>query len=161
MLKKIEDKKLFSICILVGVTIFMLDQVSKYWILANLSHQSVIELMPSLNFVLAHNHGAAFGFLAKFGGWQRIFLAGIATTVCFVILVWLAKLKRNNNKLEAVSLALVFGGALGNLLDRIRYGYVVDFIDFYIKDWHWYTFNVADIAICIGVFFLILVSIRS
>lgn len=157
MLSKIKDKKLFCLCVGAGILIFIIDQISKYLVLVKLSDGSVVSVMPSLNFVLANNYGAAFGILSTFGGWQRVFLALVAIVVCCVVLVWLGKLNRNN-KLEAAALALVFGGALGNLLDRIQYGYVVDFIDFYIKDWHWYTFNIADIAICVGVFFIVLSS---
>jgi signal peptidase II len=116
--------------------------------------------MPYFNLTMAHNHGAAFSFLAQAGGWQRWFFTVLALVISTVLVVWLAKLKPEA-KLEAISLSLVIGGAIGNVIDRIYYGYVIDFLDIYIGSSHWPAFNVADSAICIGAVLLIIDSIKS
>lgn len=108
-----------------------------------------------LNLTLAHNDGAAFSFLAGAGGWQRWFFTVVAILVSAVLLVWLKTLP-NRARLLPVSLALVLGGALGNMIDRIRLGYVVDFIDVHYQGWHWPAFNVADSVIVLGVVLLLI-----
>lgn len=113
------------------------------------------EVFSWLNMTLAHNYGAAFSFLSSAGGWQRWFFIILASTVSVVLLVWLIRLPRRE-WLTALGLALILGGAIGNLVDRIRLGYVVDFIDFHIGDWHYPAFNVADSAITCGVILLLL-----
>jgi len=119
-----------------------------------------VAIMPYFNLTMAHNHGAAFSFLAQAGGWQRWFFTVLALVISTVLVVWLAKLKPEA-KLEAISLSLVIGGAIGNVIDRICYGYVIDFLDIYIGSSHWPAFNVADSAICIGAVLLIIDSIKS
>jgi signal peptidase II len=119
-----------------------------------------VAIMPYFNLTMAHNHGAAFSFLAQAGGWQRWFFTVLALVISTVLVVWLAKLKPEA-KLEAISLSLVIGGAIGNVIDRIYYGYVIDFLDIYIGSSHWPAFNVADSAICIGAVLLIIDSIKS
>lgn len=122
------------------------------------------EVFSWLNMTLAHNYGAAFSFLSSAGGWQRWFFIVLASTVSVVLLVWLVRLPRRE-WLTGLGLALILGGAIGNLVDRIRLGYVVDFIDFHIGGWHYPAFNVADSAITCGVILLLLdvllVSLRS
>ena len=113
------------------------------------------EVFSWLNMTLAHNYGAAFSFLSSAGGWQRWFFIILASTVSMVLLVWLVRLPRRD-WLTGLGLALILGGAIGNLVDRIRLGYVVDFIDFHIGDWHYPAFNVADSAITCGVILLLL-----
>lgn len=108
-----------------------------------------------LNMTLAHNYGAAFSFLSDAGGWQRWFFTVLATVVTIVLVVWLFRLPERD-KLTAAALGLIIGGAVGNLVDRINHGYVVDFIDVYYRDWHWPAFNLADSAITCGVILLIL-----
>jgi len=125
-----------------------------------LSLYETVAIMPYFNLTMAHNHGAAFSFLAQAGGWQRWFFIGLAATISVVLLVWLAKLKPAE-KLESISLSLILGGAIGNVIDRISYGYVVDFIDLYIGHNHWPVFNIADSAICIGAILLIADSFKS
>ena len=108
-----------------------------------------------LNMTLAHNYGAAFSFLSDAGGWQRWFFTILASVVTIVLVVWLFRLPKHE-KITAAALGLIIGGAVGNLVDRINHGYVVDFIDVYYRDWHWPAFNLADSAITCGVILLIL-----
>ena len=113
------------------------------------------EVTSWLNMTLAHNYGAAFSFLSNAGGWQRWFFIVLASIVSLVLLVWLLRLPRDE-WLTGLSLGLVIGGAIGNLVDRIQLGYVVDFIDVHFKGWHYPAFNVADSAITMGVIFLLI-----
>ena len=113
------------------------------------------EVFSWLNITLAHNYGAAFSFLSDAGGWQRWFFIVLASGVSLVLLVWLLRLPRKE-WLTGLGLALILGGAIGNLVDRIQLGYVVDFIDVYYENWHYPAFNVADSAITCGVIFLLL-----
>ncbi|MCB1646613.1 MAG: signal peptidase II [Pseudomonadales bacterium] len=108
-----------------------------------------IEILPVFNLTLLHNEGAAFSFLDDAGGWQRWFLAGISLIVSIGLLVWLERI-RHQEKVLAWALTLIIGGAVGNLIDRMFVGYVVDFLHFYYQNWHFPAFNVADSAICVG-----------
>ena len=144
--------------LLIAGLVFIADQCSKLLVSACLDANQQLMVLPNLNFVLAYNHGAAFGFLSTAAGWQRWFFIAIAVIVSIVIVAWIKKLKASS-KLEVLGLALILGGALGNLLDRIMYGHVVDFIDFYVKHWHWYTYNLGDIEICVGAGLLQLVQV--
>jgi len=122
------------------------------------------EVFSWLNMTLAHNYGAAFSFLSSAGGWQRWFFITLASVVSLVLLVWLLRLPRRE-WLTGLGLALVLGGAVGNLVDRVRLGYVVDFIDVHFSGWHYPAFNVADSAITCGVALLVidvfLISLRD
>jgi signal peptidase II len=140
--------------------VIALDQLTKWIAVDSLSLHEVVPVMPSLNMTLAYNYGAAFSFLAGAGGWQRWFFIILALGVSLVLLVWLKKLKPNA-KMEAISIALILGGALGNVIDRFIYGYVIDFIDVYYQSYHWPAFNIADSAICVGAVLLIIDSFRS
>lgn len=140
--------------------VIFFDQVSKWLMMSWLSLYETVVIMPYFNLTMAHNEGAAFSFLAQAGGWQRWFFIGLALIISVVLFVWLAKLK-STEKLEAISLSLILGGAIGNVIDRISYGYVVDFIDLYIGHNHWPVFNIADSAICIGAILLIADSFKS
>ena len=133
--------------------VIFLDQLTKHVALNHLSLSRPYHLIPSFNFTLEFNSGAAFSFLSLASGWQRPLFAVIAIIVSIVILIYLFRMKKDQQWLAA-GLAFILGGALGNLWDRISLGYVVDFLDLYIKHWHWPVFNVADIAICIGVLML-------
>ena len=135
--------------------IIALDQVSKWWMVSWLSLYETVVVAPYFNLTMAHNYGAAFSFLADAGGWQKWFFIVLASIVSLVLIVWLAKLK-STAKLEAVSLSLILGGAIGNVIDRIYYGYVIDFLDVYYGSYHWPAFNIADSAICIGAVLLII-----
>ena len=144
----------------ITILVIVFDQASKWLMMSRLSLYETVAVMPYFNLTMAHNEGAAFSFLAQAGGWQRWFFIGLALIISALLLVWLAKLKPTE-KLEAISLSLILGGAIGNVIDRISYGYVVDFIDLYIGQNHWPVFNIADSAICIGAILLIADSFKS
>jgi len=129
------------------------DQLVKWLVLASFRPYERLELTPFLNLVLVFNKGAAFSFLAQEGGWQRPALIAFALVASGILAVLIV---RNAGKPVLCSgLALVLGGALGNVIDRIRFGYVVDFVDVHAMGWHWPAFNVADSAISIGAGILI------
>lgn len=140
--------------IALAALVFVLDQATKYAALKYLARNE-IAVAPFLNLILTYNSGAAFGFLNNAGGWQNTFFITVAVVVS-AMLVYMLRQLRSDQRWVAVALMLVLGGALGNLLDRIRFGHVVDFIDFYYGSWHWYTFNIADAAITVGAFILVL-----
>jgi signal peptidase II len=135
----------------------VLDQASKLAVDGSMQLFESIPLLPYFNLTYVHNTGAAFSFLAQAGGWQRWLFAGLAVVMSSIIAVWLHRLKKHET-LMAVALSLVLGGAVGNLIDRVAYGYVIDFLDVYYQDWHWPAFNIADSAICIGVGLMLLES---
>jgi len=132
-----------------SLVVVALDQISKQLIESSLMVYETIPILPYFNLTLAYNEGAAFSFLSDQGGWQRWFFALVAAVVVIVLVVWLSRLK--HERLLAVSLSLVIGGALGNLLDRLLIGHVIDFLDFFYQSYHWPAFNVADMAITLGV----------
>lgn len=142
-----------------SVLIIVLDQISKLWITAHFIYGESLPVTSFFNLVLAHNTGAAFSFLSDAGGWQRWMFSAIA----IVAAVWIVRLLRQHahETLFCLALTLVLGGALGNLIDRIAYGYVVDFIDVFYKNYHFPAFNVADSAISVGAALLILDSFRK
>lgn len=140
--------------------VLVLDQATKAWIAASLSLYERIPLLPSLDIIRVHNRGAAFSFLSSAAGWQRWFFTALALAVSVAILLWLRRMPGGQRRLAA-GLALVLGGALGNLWDRLRFGYVVDFIDVYYGSWHWPAFNVADSAISVGAALLILDALAT
>lgn len=142
-----------------GFFILGIDQATKIWFELNFSLGDAMPVCPGFNLVLAHNTGAAFSFLADAGGWQRWAFAILAACVIITVIVFLAR--NSHRSLLSLSLTLIAAGALGNMIDRTIYGYVVDFLDFYWQGWHWPAFNVADIAICGGALFLILDELRS
>ncbi|MFA5923131.1 MAG: signal peptidase II [Methylococcaceae bacterium] len=132
----------------------ILDQASKLAIAGSMHLYQSIQIVPYFNLTYVHNTGAAFSFLSEAGGWQRWFFAGLALVISVVIAVWLARLKQHETLL-AVALSLVLGGAIGNLIDRLAYGYVIDFLDVYYQTWHWPAFNIADSAITLGVMLML------
>ncbi len=140
--------------------VIVLDQFSKHLISSSMQLRESIEILPFFNLTLGHNTGAAFSFLANAGGWQRWFFTLIALAVSAMIVVWLKRLPATD-KWQAAALALILGGALGNVIDRVRFGYVVDFLDVYYQQWHWPTFNIADSAITVGVAILVIVILRE
>ncbi len=135
----------------------ILDQAIKLAIAVSMHLYQSIQIMPYFNLTYVHNTGAAFSFLSDAGGWQRWFFAGLALLISVVIAVWLARLKQHETLL-AIALALVLGGAIGNLIDRLAYGYVIDFLDVYYQTWHWPAFNIADSAITLGVILMLVES---
>lgn len=139
----------------VSALVIGLDQWTKHLASSGLELLRPVALLPSFNLTLMHNTGAAFSFLAHADGWQRWLFAAIAVSVCSVIVWWLKGLRPGQRWL-AVALALILGGALGNLWDRLVLGYVIDFLDVYVGTWHWPAFNVADSAIFVGAAMLII-----
>lgn len=140
--------------------VIVLDQLSKWLISGWLELYQTVEILPFFNLTLAHNYGAAFSFLASAGGWQRWFFVLLAVLISIALTIWLKRLP-SSARMEAASLALILGGAIGNVIDRLIYGYVVDFLDVYYGSYHWPAFNIADSAICIGAVLLILDSFRN
>ena len=141
-----------------AAVIIVLDQITKIWIQRTMEMYEVINLTPFLNLRYLVNPGAAFSFLADAGGWQRWLFTVLAAVVSMAIIAWLWYLPRKGEGRLACGLAFILGGAVGNLIDRIAYGHVVDFIDVFYGDWHWPAFNVADTAITIGAILVIIDS---
>ncbi len=137
-----------------------LDQATKYLAERLLVMHQPLPVAPSFNLLLTYNTGAAFSFLANAGGWQRWFFLGLGLMVSMGLLVWLVRLKPAEQRL-AVALALILGGAVGNLIDRILLGQVIDFIQLYYDRWYWPAFNIADSAITLGAVLLVLDSLGS
>lgn len=140
-----------DIVLMLGILI--LDQATKQWIVSNFKEFDSLTITPFFNIVRVHNPGAAFSFLANAGGWQHYFFIGLAVLVCTYLLREMGNTA--NNKRLRLSYSLVICGALGNVIDRIRFKYVVDFLDFHLGTAHWPAFNVADSAICIGAVLMI------
>ncbi|MDP1997172.1 MAG: signal peptidase II [Gallionella sp.] len=138
--------------------VIVLDQISKAWITSRFAYGETLYVTGVFDLVLAHNTGAAFSFLHDAGGMQRWLFSGIAV-VASVWIVWLLR-KHGAQTLFALALSLILGGALGNLIDRIAYGYVVDFLHFHWNEHYFPAFNVADSAITAGAALLILDSLR-
>lgn len=149
-----------------SLLVLVLDQTSKWTILAMLRPFEVVELIPNLNLTLMFNQGAAFSFLADASGWQRWLFAFVAAAISVVLTIWLLRL-RPGERLLALGLALLIGGALGNLIDRVLFGHVVDFIQVYLPFIPlaifnpWPAFNVADSAISVGVTAMLIATLRA
>ncbi|MGE6792620.1 signal peptidase II [Pseudomonas guineae] len=145
-----------------SLLVFVLDQASKFYFDNSLTMYQQIVIIPDyFSWTLAYNTGAAFSFLADAAGWQRWFFAAIALVVSVILVVWLKRLKPSETWL-AVALALVLGGALGNLVDRVVFGHVVDFILLHWRQqWYFPAFNVADMAITGGAILLALDMFKS
>ncbi|HEY0720950.1 MAG TPA: signal peptidase II [Gammaproteobacteria bacterium] len=138
-----------------SLVVIVLDQASKWWASSALHFQEPRPVMPFFDLTLMHNYGAAFSFLAGAGGWQRYFFATVAVLASAAITFWLKRLE-SHQRWEAAALALVLGGALGNLWDRLSLGYVVDFIHLYYGPHYWPAFNIADSAITLGAAMLVI-----
>ena len=136
--------------------IVVADQISKAWIAQHFAEFEFVSLLPILDITRMHNVGAAFSFLASASGWQRWLFIGLALVVSAGIVVWLMRLQRGAQALLACGLALVLGGALGNVIDRIRLGHVIDFIHFHWGRAYFPAFNIADSAITVGAACLLL-----
>jgi signal peptidase II len=137
-----------------AIIIILADQFTKTLILGYYKLGDSTPVTSFFNIVRVHNSGAAFSFLANAGGWQRWFFTGIGA-VATIFILWMLR-SHHGQKLFAFALACILGGAIGNVIDRLLHGYVVDFLDFYVKGWHWPAFNIADSAIFIGAACLIL-----
>ena len=138
----------------IAMAILVLDQLTKNWIVSDFFLGQSDFVTSFFNLVRVHNYGAAFSFLSDAGGWQRWFLAVLSMLVSVFLVVWLIKLPKVK-WIEGIAIALILGGALGNLYDRVVLGYVVDFLDFHWSGSHFPAFNVADSGITIGASLLI------
>ena len=143
----------------IATLVLLLDQLSKWSALSNLKLGIPEEVLPFMNWLLLFNSGAAFSFLAQSSGWQRWFFTILGLAASLYIL-WLLR-KNQSDKMLSWALSLILGGALGNVLDRIMYGAVVDFIDLHYGNWHWPAFNIADSAICIGATLIVFSELRK
>jgi signal peptidase II len=139
----------------ISLIAIVLDQVTKQAIVGSMDLYQSIQVLPFFNLTYVHNYGAAFSILYDAGGWQRYFLSALALIVSAVIVWWLRQSTKEQILLP-VAFSFILGGALGNVLDRILHGYVIDFLDFYYNTYHWPAFNVADSAIFIGAALLII-----
>ncbi len=142
-----------------AAAVALLDQGTKLWAEASLAPHRPVELLPVLSLTLGYNPGAAFSLLGEAGGWQRWFLAAVAVAVGGYLVHWLYRIGGEQPGLAA-GLALLLGGAVGNLIDRLRLGVVVDFIHLHYRGFHWPLFNVADIAVTVGAGIVILLMLR-
>jgi signal peptidase II len=138
--------------------VVLLDQASKAWVLASFRYMESLVVTPFFNLVLVYNSGAAFSFLAGAGGWQKWFFVVLALGIS----LWLLSLLRQHagERLLPLALSLILGGAIGNVIDRLRFDAVVDFLDFHLAGYHWPAFNVADSAITVGVLLMLWHQIR-
>ncbi|GBU09805.1 prolipoprotein signal peptidase [Gammaproteobacteria bacterium] len=147
--------------LILTLILLVLDQASKLWAVNTLILHDPNAVIPMLNWTLAYNEGAAFSFLANQSGWQRWLFSGLALFASMVIFIWILRLKKHE-KILGFGLSMILSGAIGNLIDRVRLGKVIDFIDVYYQtaenSYHWPIFNVADMCICIGVVFILLSS---
>jgi signal peptidase II len=142
----------------IAMIVVLLDQVSKVTMTRLLVYGQSEFVNPFFNLVMVYNQGAAFSFLANSGGWQRWFFSALALAVS-IFIVWM--LNRNaTQRMFCWSLSLILGGAVGNLIDRLVYGHVIDFLDVHVGSWHWPAFNVADSAITIGAALFVLDELR-
>ncbi|MCK9530061.1 MAG: signal peptidase II [Gammaproteobacteria bacterium] len=142
-----------------SAVVVVLDQVTKAIASELLALYEAVPVLPGFNLTLMHNTGAAFSFLSDEGGWQRWFFAAVAVVVTAMLVLWLRRVPPGQRWLS-IAIALVIGGALGNLWDRFMLGYVIDFIDVYAGRWHWPAFNVADSAITVGAAMLLFDAFR-
>jgi lipoprotein signal peptidase len=152
--------RLTGLGIAAALVVLAADQASKYWITHVLHLQALgtVAVLPVLNFTWVENRGITFGLLSGDGGTASLLLGGVALAVVAVLGVWL---RRAESRVVAVALGAISGGAVGNVLDRLRFGWVVDFIHAHAWGWSWYVFNVADAAIVCGVAALVLDSLRG
>lgn len=144
----------------ISALVIVLDQIAKYWAVTKLPFHQAVNVVPYFDWYLTYNKGAAFSFLADAGGWQRWFFTATAIIISAVIFFWIKKLEADD-RLTAISLCLILGGAIGNLIDRIYLGYVVDYVQIWLGNYPWPAFNIADAAISVGAVVLILTSFND
>jgi signal peptidase II len=143
----------------IALGVIVLDQITKLWVVRDFFYGESLAITSFFNLVLAQNTGAAFSMLAGEGGWQRVFFIAIAVVASGVIAYLLRK--HRQEPLFCLALSGILGGALGNLIDRVRLSYVVDFLDFHAFGYHWPAFNVADMAITGGAILIVWDSLRK
>jgi signal peptidase II len=139
-----------------GVTVIVLDQWTKWLVVQRFEEFERLVLFPVLELMRLHNEGAAFSFLSDAGGWQRWVFSGLAVAVSTGILIWLRRLPAKGQGLLAAGLSLILGGALGNVIDRVLHGHVIDFIRVHWEEHYFPAFNVADSAITVGAVLIVL-----
>ncbi len=144
-----------------SAAIVALDQATKWMVIQRFELYERVELLPVLGLTRLHNTGAAFSFLAEAGGWQRWFFILLALAISMLVVAWLRRLPALGRSWLASALALVLGGAVGNVIDRIVYGYVVDFVSLHYERWFFPAFNVADSAITVGAIVLLIESVMA
>lgn len=137
----------------IGIKLLVMHEMGYGW-------TNRIEVLPFFNLLYVHNYGAAFSFLSDQAGWQRWFFTGIAVVVIGLLGYWMRRLPASE-KWNNIAYALIIGGAVGNVFDRVVHGFVVDYLDFYWGTYHWPAFNLADSAICIGAVMIVLDSLRT
>lgn len=145
--------------VVLALVVVLIDQLTKLWVFNNFVPSESVSVTPFFNLVLVFNPGAAFSFLAEHTGWQRWFFSVIALGITLWIL-WQLRTAPSRTWLS-VALALIMGGALGNLIDRLWLGMVIDFIDVHAGGWHWPAFNIADSAVCVGAVLYVLCQNKS
>ena len=144
----------------ISVIVILADQATKWIANTQLDYHQAVSVLPYFEWFLSYNKGAAFSFLADAGGWQRWFFMIIALTISVVLVVWIKKLN-SAEKFSAIALSLILGGAIGNVIDRIFLGYVIDFIQVWLGSYPWPAFNIADSAIFVGAILLILSGLKK
>ena len=142
----------------IALIVLLLDQLTKLTILKLLHYGESLPVTGFFNLVLVYNKGAAFSFLAAESGWQRHLFTVIGIAAALYIMYLLKK--HASQRMFCCALALILGGALGNVIDRVLYGHVIDFLDVFVGNWHWPAFNIADSAICIGAVLFVLDELR-
>ena len=157
-IKSSGNQQSFLLWMGTAALILILDQLTKVIAKSSLLEGISQPVTSFLNWTLVYNPGAAFSFLAQAGGWQRWFFTGIVL-IAAVVMIWLIR-KNTSQTLFCLTMSLILSGAIGNVIDRILYGAVVDFVDLHYAGWHWPAFNIADSAITIGVILLILDEIK-
>jgi signal peptidase II len=145
----------------VSLAVIVLDQLSKAWMVAHLRPYEPNRVLPVLDITLMYNPGAAWNFLSDASGWQRWMFTALAVLVSVALVIWMGRLRARSQGLLALSLALILGGALGNAIDRVRIGHVVDFVYAHWNAHYFPAFNVADSAITVGAILLLLDALRE
>ncbi len=156
----IKNGSKLAFCFFFTAFIVFIDQSTKQYAEKNLIYGEAVEILPGIRMALLHNPGAAFGILSNESGWQVSFLAGVSLLAALGLVLWIW-LEREESFYSLLPLVLLLAGAVGNGIDRVRFGFVVDFISVYYEKWSWPTFNVADSVISLGVFLLILNAFSS
>jgi signal peptidase II len=150
-------KRDYPLFIVPALIVVLLDQISKWWIADYLEPHQILSVIPGFfDLVLVHNRGMAFGIFGRSGPGAALCLLLGAILAAIVVIFFFFYWTKKNQKWLTVGLALILGGAVGNLVDRVRFGYVIDFLDFSVKDYHWPAFNLADSAVTIGTLWLLL-----
>ena len=146
--------------VVIALVVVLLDQLTKLWVLNSFETFEIVTVLPVFNLTLVFNEGAAFSFLADAGGWQRYIFVSISAVMSIVFVIWLSRVKSHELWL-ATGLAFLLGGAVGNLIDRVWLGKVIDFLQWHWHDAYFPAFNLADAAITLGVILLLIDSFKT